>query len=177
MRVKREVWIENVVLDCWIYNGHCFVFFYISIISLTAYWVWIETYRETKFIFLLVFSVNCSVILLIALSLVMVGAAPYPEAQDFAMNDISDRQYGSYGISMNGGYGSYNKQADTNVDMYQCPKYKCTQNPAANAICTFSCIPEMDTASAYCPTITCVATKPSACTSYKCSLTFPNPVM
>ena len=141
-------------------------------ISLAGYRVWIEILN----LFCSV-SVNCSVILLIALSLVMVGAAPYPEAQDFAMNDISDRQYGSYGISMNGGYGSYNKQADMNVDMYQCPKYKCTQNPAANAICTFSCIPEMDTASAYCPTITCVATKPSACTSYKCSLNFPNPVM
>ena len=128
------------------------------------------------------FLVNFSSILLIALSLVMVGAAPFPEPYDFAMNEMSARQYGSYGVSMNGGYGSntygsYNKQADTNVDMYQCPKYKCTQNPAANAICTFSCIPEMDTASAYCPTITCVATKPSACTSYKCSLNFPNPVM
>ena len=128
------------------------------------------------------FLVNFSSILLIALSFVMIGAAPHAEPQDSPMNDISDRQYGSYGISMDGGYGpniygSYNKQTDMHADLFQCPKYKCTQNPATNAICTFTCIPEMDTASTFCPTMTCVATKPSACTSYRCSLTFPNPTV
>ncbi len=125
---------------------------------------------------------NCLSFLLVALSLVMIEAAPFPIPQDLATNEMSGRQYGAYAVPMEGGYGanvynSYNKQTETNVDLFQCPKYSCTKNPATNAICTFSCIPVMDTASSYCPTITCVATKPSACTSYKCSLSFPSPMM